>query len=201
MKSITAGLAGLLLLALAPAAAHAATVTMQCAPSQVITTTYPSGSTYTADTDGIVTAVNGNDVQAMQMAGCMMVGQSGYTLIGRIVNANMNVTTDQAATMFIPANAYYIPAQMVVKDCTASLTAAQGAVYDAASKGGNTLFGSTTQVMTGCTGAGTAQPVAVTTAGGKVVDAQSAPPILSLTTAQGAAAKANVYFYGYVLGQ
>jgi hypothetical protein len=174
--------------------------TMQCAPFQTI-----QGATtasYTADADGIVTSVAANDTTSLSQAGCDQIGGVGYTLIGRIVGANMNVATDQPATMFIPANAYYVPAEMVLKNCSVSLTTAQGAFYDAASKGGNILFGSgTTQGFTFCTGAGTVHALAVSTAGSKLVEAQTAPPILSLTTIQGAAATANVYFWGYVLGK
>jgi hypothetical protein len=183
------------------------TSTFQCAPYQVVAGgAYPGtggtqGGGYIANADGLVTVSNSNDIHPLLNAGCDFVGVQGLTLIGTLA-ANMNVTTDQKVTMYIAPGAYYIPSYMIVKDCSVSLTTAQGAVYDAASKGGNTLFGSgTTQAFTACTGAGTAQPISATTGGTKIVDAQTSPPILSLTTAQGATATANVYFYGYVLGQ
>jgi hypothetical protein len=187
------------------AAAHAAT--MQCQPYQQVTGgAYPgTGSPgYTADLDGIVTGVAANDTDALVKAGCSVVGQSGYTLLGRIVGANMNVTMDQkvsAAQWFVGANQGWVPGEMVAKDCSVSLTTAAGAVYDAASKGGNRIYGSgTTQAYSGCTGANTGQHVAALT-GSAIVEAGSTLPVLSLTTAQGAAATATIYFYGYVLGQ
>jgi hypothetical protein len=187
-----------------PALANAAT--MQCTPFQSFSTTFPSGTGYTADADGVVVSVNTNDVLPLEQSGCTQIGTSGYTMIGRIVGANMNITTDQSATMFLNPGQYYVPTNMIVKDCSASLTTAAGQVYDAASKGGNVLFGSAvTQVFSSCTGAGTAESITgkIATGGGAgaVVDASTVPPILSLTTAQGAAATANVYFYGYVLGK
>jgi hypothetical protein len=182
-------------------------LTMQCAPFQPIQAgPFPSGATYTPDADGIITGVNGNDVDAMMNGGCITTGVGGLTLIARIVGANFNVTTDQTATMLIPAGSYYVPFSMITKDCSTSLTTAKGQVYDAAAKGGNALFGSSvTQAFTSCTGAGTVETIAATAStggtAGAVVDAVTVPPILSLTTAQGGAATANVYFYGYVLGK
>lgn len=198
---LRAGFAAALFVLALPAMA-ATTIVMQCAPYQVMSGgPYPSSGPYTADLDGIVTGVNINDVNALEADGCNgPLGVSGYTLIGRIVGANMNATTDQAATMFINSAVGWIPALMVVKDCSTSLTTAQGAAYDAASKGGNRIFGSgTTQAYTACTGSGTAVTLAAATQA--VVETGSTAPKLSLTTAQGAAATANVYFYGYVLGQ
>jgi hypothetical protein len=165
-----------------------------------------SGTSYTAAADGLVSSVANSDVLSLQQSGCVQVGIGGPTLVAFLRGANFNVTTDQTIPMVIPAGAYYIPYSMVVKNCSASLTTAKGQVYDAASKGGNVLFGSAvTQVFTSCTGAGTAETLAATSAtggtAGAVVDALTAPPILSLTTAQGGAATANVYVYGYVVGQ
>jgi hypothetical protein len=181
------------------AASPSFAATMQCAPFQTVQAA--TATTYTADADGIVTGVGPNDVRSMEPAGCQLIGLSGYTLIGRIVGANMNSTSDQPATMFIPANSYYVPGAMIAKNCTTSLTTAAGAVYDASAKGGNRIYGSgTTQPFSGCTGAGTGQNIAQLT-GAAVVDPATSPPILSLTTGQGSAATANVYFYGYVLGK
>jgi hypothetical protein len=184
-------------------AGHTFAATMQCQPYAVFTgAPYPGQGPYTADADGIVSNVSQADVGALHNGGCDLIGNQGLTLIARLVGANMNSTSDQPMTSFMSPNAYYIPSYMIVKDCSVSLTTAQGAVYDTASKSGTTLFGTTSQAYSACIGAGTAQPISATAAGAKVVDsAKSNPPILSLTTGQGAAAIANVYVYGYVLGQ
>jgi hypothetical protein len=205
MRHITKfGLAAALALA---ATSPSFAATMQCGPFQTITPNpFPSSGPYTAAADGIVTGVAANDIIDLEQSGCVQVGIGGPTLIGRLIGANMNSTADQTVPMLIPTGAYYVPSSMVVKNCSTSLTTAKGQVYDAASKGGNVLFGSaTTQVFTSCTGVGTAETLAATAAtggtAGAVVDSGSAnPPILSLTTAQGAAATADVYVYGYVIG-
>lgn len=180
--------------------------TMQCAPYQQFTgAPYPGTGPYSADLDGIVTGVSANDVDALIKGGCQPVGTAGYTLLGRIIGANMNVTTDQAvpaAQWFVPATAYWSPGVMIGKDCSVSLTTAAGAAYDTASKGGNRIYGSgTTQAFTGCTGAGTGTGQITAALSGALYEPSSTVPILSLTTAQGAAATANIYFYGYVLGK
>jgi hypothetical protein len=190
-----------LLAALVAAPAFANAATMQCTPFQTFGTNFPTGANYTADPDGIVTAVNVNDVVELEQGGCTQIGTSGYTMIGRIVGANMNVTTDQPATMFLNPGEYYVPGNMIAKDCSTSLTTAAGSVYAAASKT-TAIFGSgATQIFTACTGAGTATSLPAVAAGIALVLPSTSPPILSLTTAQGAAATANVYFYGYVLGK
>jgi hypothetical protein len=185
---------------LPPGAGIAAT--MQCAPYQVISTPYLTGTTYTADRAGIVTGIANNDIAALDNFGCTIVGVGGETLIGRLVGANMNSTADQSIPMLIAANQSYTPTAVVVRNCSVSLTTAAGSFYSAAAKGGTTLAGSgATQAFSGCTATGlTGQTIAATAAGGNVVLPASTPPILSLTTAQGAAATADVYVYGR-LGQ
>jgi hypothetical protein len=181
--------------------AHAAT--MKCAPSQVIATVYPSGATYTAAADGLVTNVAGNDVLPLTQAGCQTVGMAGLTVVAILRGANMNATTDQTMTVLIPANDYYIPSAAIAENCSVSLTTAAGSFYSAASKGGSVVMGSgATQAFSGCTATGlTDQLIAATAAQGNLHLPASTPPILSLTTAQGAAATADVYLYGYVVGQ
>jgi hypothetical protein len=182
-------------------ASPAFAATMQCAPFQTIAPNpFPSSGPYTAAADGIVTGVAANDIIDLEQSGCVQVGTSGLTLIGRLIGANMNATTDQTIPLLINSSQHYIAFYAVVKNCSVSLTTAQGAVYAAASKAGTALFGTTTTPFTGCTGATTDQAVAAATSTGlDQFVAQSAPPILSLTTAQGAAATADVYIYGFVL--
>ena len=197
-------LAAAALAAAGTACGPAGAATMQCAPYQVIATApYPSGATYTADRAGIVTAVSNNDIDALDNFGCILVGTGGgETLIGRLIGANMNSTADQSVPMLIPAGQSYTPTAVVVRNCSVSLTTAAGSFYSAASKGGTTLVGSgAAQAFSGCTATGlTGQTIAATAAGGNVVLPPSTPPILSLTTAQGAAATADIYVYGR-LGQ
>jgi hypothetical protein len=190
-----------LLAALLAAPAFANAATMQCTPFQSFSTTFPSGTGYTADADGVVVSVNANDVLVLEQSGCTQIGTSGFTMIGRIVGANMNVTTDQPATMFLNPGQYFVPFEMVAKDCSVSLTTAAGSVYAAASKTTAIIGTGALQAFTACTGAGTAVTIPAVAAGLALVQPSTSPPILSLTTAQGAAATSNVYFYGFVLGK
>jgi hypothetical protein len=199
MRHITKfGLAAALALATASPSFAA---TMQCAPFQTIAPNpFPSSGPYTAAADGIVTGVAANDIIDLEQSGCVQVGIGGPTLIGRLIGANMNSTADQTVTLLINSSQHYIPLYMVAKNCSVSLTTAAGAVYPAASKGGTIIIGSgTTQAFTGCTGTGlTDQYIAAAAGGLNQYLAQSTPPILSLTTAQGAAATADVYIWGFV---
>lgn len=180
----------LFFLPLAPALA----LTMQCAPVQVV---QANTSTYTAAGDGIVTGVLGNDVPGLAEAGCQAVGQAGQTLIGRLIGANMNVTTDQTIPMLIAGNQNYQITAVVARNPSTSLTTAAGGFYTGAAKSGTTLVAAA-QVYSAATGSTTVENVTVAAAGLAASLPASTPPILSLTTAQGAAATADIYVYGYV---
>jgi hypothetical protein len=188
-------LGAILALALAP---HAFALSMMCQPNASVQAgPYPSGTTYTVPYDGLVMSVNPNDEQSLEQAGCQTVGAAGLTLIAVLHGANMNVTTDQPLTLLTAPNVGYQPTAVLVRNCSASLTAAQGEFYNTASKGGTAVIGSgTTQAYTGCTGAGTSMLITATTA--QIETLQTVAPILSLTTAQGAAATADIYLYGYI---
>lgn len=177
------------------------TSTYQCAPNQVIAAgPYPSNGPYTAAADGIVLGVSPNDAVPMANSGCDLVAVAGPTLLGRLIGANMNITTDQPITMLIAPNQNYTPTYISVRNCSVSLTTAAGSFYTGASKTGTTVAGTgVAQVMTGCTATGlTSEYVVATAAGLNAILPASTPPILSLTTAQGAAATADIYVYGVV---
>ncbi len=136
----------------------------------------------------------------MSKAGCTQIGLTGPTLIARLIGANMNATTDQTIPLLIGATQKYVALQLLVKNCSTSLTTAAGSIYDTASKGGNKIFGSgATQAFSACTGTGTVVNLGPATGAAAIVEAVA--PILSLTTGQGAAATADVYVYGYPIGQ
>lgn len=113
--------------------------------------------------------------------------------IGRLIGANMNVTTDQAIPLFIPATKTFLVRKIAVKNASISLTTAVGGVYPAASKGGTPLVANT-QVYSSLSAA--TKEVDLTMAVTTTVQAAATPLYLSLTTAQGAAATADVYVYG-----
>lgn len=119
--------------------------------------------------------------------------QAGVCL-GRLKGANFNVTTDQA----IPINSSrYVVRKIVVNNASISLTTAAGGVYTATAKGGTALVaaGQVYSALTASTKFVDLTLEAV--AGTDVVTATTL--YLSLTTAQGAAATADVYVYGDAL--
>jgi hypothetical protein len=107
-------------------------------PNQVFGTNYPSGTRYTADAAGIISGVVVQDVPQLRNAGCEQVGVDNG-LIGRLVNADMNVTTDQAIPMFIDASVPYRLTKISAKNASVSLTTAVGGVYPAVAKGGTAV--------------------------------------------------------------
>ncbi len=111
--------------------------------------------------------------------------------------ANFNVTTDQALLPYLSVPAKYKITEILVTNCSVSMTTAQGGFYTAISKGG-TVIGATTTPYTACISATTLQDLkAVTNMDTSTFTASNL--YLSLTAAQGAAATADVYVLGIPL--
>jgi hypothetical protein len=118
-------------------------------------------------------------------------------LLARLVGANMNVTTDQVIPWLVGsgpnANLFrYRVDSILVTNASISLTTAVGGIYDTASKGGVAIVAAA-QAYSGLTAAGLGIELTIAAAGRGLL---TAAPILSLTTAQGAAATADVYVFG-----
>src|SRR5262249_46704519 len=113
------------------------------------------------------------------------------------VNANMNATTDQAWVPFIGANVPYRVRQITATNASISLTTAVGGIYPAASKGGTALVAAT-QVFSALTGPTLAVDLTLVATPGNTFYAPSTIQYLSLTTPQGAAATANLWWYGEI---
>lgn len=120
--------------------------------------------------------------------------QPGLALIGKFSKADFNSTADQRIYLDPTITRCRIT-RIVVVGASVSLTTAAGGVYTAAAKGGTALVAA-------------AQAYASLTTPAKVLeltmqnnaDALTTTSVfLSLTTAQGAAATADVYIYGEVL--
>jgi Tfp pilus assembly protein PilV len=122
------------------------------------------------------------------------VWRPAVPLIGRLIGANMNATTDQAIPLFVPATAAYKVAKITVTNASANLTTAVGGFYTATSKGGVALVANT-QVYTALSTAGKSLDVTLAAAAA-ITNAAATPLYLSLTTAQGTAATADVYVFG-----
>lgn len=124
---------------------------------------------------------------------------TNYRLVGKLIGANMNVTTDN--TIFIsPQAGLFKLVAIRVTNPSISLTTAVGGVYTAVTKGGTALVANS-QVYSALTAA--AKFVDLTLANSALTDlidpATQTHLYLNLTTAQGAAATADVYVYGVTL--
>lgn len=113
---------------------------------------------------------------------------------GTLKAANFNVTTDQAIPIVVPSVLFMVDS-ISVNNASVSLTTAQGGFYTAASKGGTTLVASTqaysTLTAAAVDSAGSAMTVTLGT--GATTSALDVSTIyFSLTTAQGAAATADI---------
>lgn len=116
-------------------------------------------------------------------------------LLGKLVGANMNVTTDN--TIPIVGSAKYAITSIILSDASVSLTTAVGGIYTAASKGGTAVVAAT-QAYSAASAA--TKVVTLTLAAAGTADYfTGANLFLSLTTAQGAAATANIWVFGHSL--
>jgi hypothetical protein len=122
---------------------------------------------------------------------------SAYVLLGKLTAANMNSTADQSITITLPTGTTkYAVEKIDATNCTVSLTTAAGGMYTATSKGGVAIVAAA-QTYTGLTGTATdlvSLTLAVTNR-----SFNSATLYLSLTSAQGTAATADVYVWGRLL--
>ena len=174
------------------------TVTMLAPPSfgGVVTGT-PSGTVYVPNAYGFVQAFY-QDVNALSLLGFDIQQLPQYTgVIGRLLGANMNVTTDQPIPLFVSSTQLYRVQKITVTNASTSLTTAAGGVYDAASKGGNAIVAAA-QVYTALTTTFKALDLTIAL---NLREPAATLLYLALTTAQGAAATADVYVYGDILTQ
>jgi hypothetical protein len=119
--------------------------------------------------------------------------QPGVILGGRLLSANMNVTTDQAIPIVSPSR-YYRIFQLVAINPSTSLTTAQGSLYLGAGK--SVIINATTSAYSAATNAtiDTLNNMAVVSIQNNVLT-DNTTIYLSLTTAQGAAATCDIYVY------
>lgn len=123
------------------------------------------------------------------------IGQAsgGPVKLFELRGANLNVTTDQAFTKVGTFTNYKVTT-ITARGLTGDALIAAGGIYPAAAKAGTALVAA-------------GQLWAAIAALGRVLDltlaaltsSQTATPILSLTTAAGGAATADVFIYGVVL--
>jgi hypothetical protein len=122
----------------------------------------------------------------------------GVVLGGVLIGANMNSTADQAIQINSPA-LHYVIESIWVSNASISLTTAQGGFYTGAGKTGTTLVANTqaystlTAAAVDATGSSVAMTLAAT--GAQTTTLDVARIYFALTTAQGAAATANIRIY------
>jgi hypothetical protein len=117
--------------------------------------------------------------------------------VGRLPGASMNTTADQPITLYLPATAPFRVSKITARNASISLSAAVGGVYTAASKGGTAVVAAA-QAYSGLTGSTLALDLTIATTPGNTVLAAGTPLFLSLSTAQGSAATADLYVFGDV---
>ena len=131
--------------------------------------------------------------------GSLLPQQFGGILLGKLIAANMNLTTDQQITMFSNPSKFVLR-RIVVTNASTSLSTAAGGIYTAVSKGGTAVVAAS-QAYSTLTTSALFLDLTLNTAGSANITVKSSVPnlYLSLTTAQGGAATADVYVYGDIL--
>ena len=131
--------------------------------------------------------------------GSLLPQQFGGILLGKLISADMNSTSDQRIVMFSNPSKFILR-RIVVTNASISLTTAAGGVYTAASKGGTAVVASS-QAYSSLSASTLFLDLTLNTSGSASTTVKSSIPnlYLSLTTAQGAAATADVYVYGDIL--
>lgn len=123
----------------------------------------------------------------------------GGILLGSLIGANFDVTTDQQIVIF--ANpAKYILRRIVVTNASVSLSTAAGGIYTAVSKGGTAVVAAS-QAYSTLTGSTLFLDLTLSTSGNANITVKSSVPNLyfSLTTAQGSPATGDIYVFGDIL--
>jgi hypothetical protein len=157
----------------------------------------PSGTTYVPSALGQVSALYA-DVGTLENIGFYPVPTPGYAgVLGYLLGANMNVTTDQQIPLLVSSIVHFRISKITVTNASVSLTTAVGGVYDAASKGGNAIVASS-QAYSALTAATRALDLTLAL---NLREPAGTSLYFSLSTAQGAAATADVYVFGEVLQQ
>ena len=123
----------------------------------------------------------------------------GGILLGSLIGANFNVTTDQQIVIF-DNPAKYILRRIVATNASLSLSTAAGGIYTAVSKGGTAVVAAG-QTYSALTGSALFLDLTLNTAGSAHITVKSNVPNLyfSLTTAQGAPATGDIYVFGDIL--
>jgi hypothetical protein len=116
------------------------------------------------------------------------------SVLFKLLAANMNSTADQALVKLLGFSTFLIT-RVRVANASISLTTAAGGIYTGAAKAGNAVVAAA-QTYAALTGSTLGMDLTLAAVGQGV---QSTGLNLSLTTAQGAAATADIYLLGIPL--
>jgi hypothetical protein len=181
-----------LIAAVALSSAGAFAAGMQCPQARGSYQAAGTGTQYATDSAGVVAYVALQDVGSMTSAGCHILGTSSG-LIG-ILHADMNSTYDQQIPLFVTNNVYRIT-KITAANASVDLTTAAGGIYPAPAKAGTAPVANS-QVYSALTTNQLAVDLTLATA--TTVYPVGQKLYFSLTTAQGAAATADIMVYGDV---
>lgn len=133
--------------------------------------------------------------QSLTVGGGTPVGQAagGPVKLFELRGANLNSTADQAFSKVGSFTRYQVAA-VVSRGLTGNALIAAGGIYTGAAKAGSAIVAAAQ-----AWGALSAVDKMLSATVAALTDAQQATPNLSLTTAAGGAATADVFIYGYVL--
>jgi hypothetical protein len=122
----------------------------------------------------------------------------GRIELGRLLAANFNSTADQSIPVTFPSGTYMVT-DIVISNPSISLDTAAGGFYSAASKGGVAIVANSQAYssLTNSTANTTGNAIAATIATAGLTTMFTTHTLyFSLTTAQGAAATADIRIYG-----
>jgi hypothetical protein len=117
---------------------------------------------------------------------------SGMRVLFKLISANMNSVADQQFTK-VGSFTTFIPITYRLVNPSISMTTAAGGVYTGAGKTGDILVAAAQTYATASTVGTSSQAMTATALGSGV---RTETPYLSLTTAQGVAATADIYIFG-----
>ena len=123
-----------------------------------------------------------------------VIGTGVDQLLGKLIGANFNVTTDQAIPITRIGSQKYLITKIFVTNASTSLTNADGGIYTATSKGGTAIVAAA-QVYTALTSATVGLDLTLAVNNTYTLDNL----YFSLTGAQGGAATADIYVFGIIL--
>lgn len=163
-------------------------------PNSVATTNNSVSSNSINFADYLAYVLGRNTLTANIKTSGSLLATGTEILLGQLIGANMNVTTDQAIPITRIGSKRYVITRITVTNASTSLTNADGGIYTAVSKGGTAVVAAA-QVYTALTSSSVA--LDLTLAVNNTYNVSNL--YLSLTGTQGGAATADVRVYGYIL--